>query len=314
MAIIGRVALPLAVALPLLALLILIAISRSLRPLSNLSRAVAQRSADHMSPLILDEVPDEARPLVQSLNNLLERLRHSLEAENRFTADAAHELRTPLAVIRAQAQVAQASTDEAERSRALASIVEGADRATRLAVQLLTLARAEHDAPLPDTPVDLGEVARACIASRAETALQRQQQLSLRQHGVCIVKGQIDLLEALCGNLIDNALTYVPEGGRIEIQVTAAASSVQLRVIDDGPGVSKDDRERLLHRFYRAPGAQGSKTALDGSVSPRTKAQGSGLGLAIVRQIAQRHQALLQLTEGLEGRGLGVTVTFSQPR
>lgn len=294
--IIGKIALPLAFALPLLAVLVWVAVSRGLRPLTRLSRDVAARDARHLEPLTAESVPDEARPLVQALNDLLDRLGRSLAAEKRFTADAAHELRTPLAAIRAQAQVARASTDETQQRRALDSIIDGSDRATRLAVQLLTLARAERDVPLEGAAVDLAEVARACVAQRAEAALRRNQQLGFRHEGHTLVTGDADLLQSLCGNLIDNAIAYAGEGSRIEVEVIGGGHDARLRVLDDGPGVDRALRDRLTDRFFRAPG--------------QADRAGSGLGLAIAAQIARRHGASLILGEGLDGRGLGAQVVF----
>lgn len=294
--IIGNIALPLAMAFPLLAVLVWVAVGRGLRPLRNLSQEVTTRDAEHLLPLGTGSVPDEALPLVRALNALLDRLGRSLAAQKRFTSDAAHELRTPLAAIRAQAQVARASTDEAQRRRALDSILDGTDRATRLAVQLLTLARAERDVPLAGTPVNLAEVARACMAARAESALRRRQQLGFRQEGPTVVAGDADLLESLCGNLIDNAIAYAGEDCRIEVEVVADQQGVNLRVLDDGQGVDPALRDRLAERFFRAPG-HGDR-------------DGSGLGLAIASQIARRHGALLTLSAGLDGRGLGVQVVF----
>lgn len=293
--IIGRVALPLTIALPLLTVLIWIAIGRALRPLQSLSRAVSARDAEHLSALDPEGIPNEVHPLILSLNALLERLGRSLDAERRFTADAAHELRTPLAAIRAQAQVALASLDPAERQHALDGIIAGADRATRLAVQLLTLARAERETPLPDTQVDLGAVARQSIALRAEAALRKEQELSLGGDETAWLAGDADLLEALCGNLVDNAIAYVQPGGHIEVTLHVTPAGVRLQVLDDGPGVESTYRQRLLDRFYRVPG---------------NSSQGSGLGLSIAQHIARRHRATLTLTTGLDGGGFGVQVDF----
>ncbi len=293
--IVARVSLPLALSLPVLMLVVWLAIGRGLAPLAALSSAVSSRHANNLEPIALERVPREVEPLVASLNELLARLAHSLQTERRFTADAAHELRTPLAAIRAQAQIALGSEDKHERQHALERIIEGVDRSTRLASQLLTLARMDRPHGLTGSIATLDGVVKQCAGRFAEAALRKNQDLSVTSAGHCRVEGEENLLDALCSNLIDNAITYTQAGGRIEISVHTLADAVELVVRDNGPGVSSAHRVRLLDRFYRVAG---------------NDASGSGLGLSIVDQIARLHGAALSLQEGLEGKGLGVCVRF----
>jgi two-component system sensor histidine kinase QseC len=294
-AIVRRMLTPLLLALPGLALLIWLSIGRGLQPLQTLSVAVAARSASKLDLITLQRVPTEVEALVVSLNALLQRLSHSMDQERRFTADAAHELRTPLAAIKVQAEVALAAQQRPQRDQALHGIIEGINRTTRLSTQLLMLARLDHLTPESQQPVDLAELARQCAARYAGSALDKDIDLSVSAAAVFLLHGDAMLLETLIGNLIDNAIRYTPPQGNIEISVEASAGHIRLQVKDDGPGLSEPDRERVLRRFYRVEG---------------NAASGSGLGLSIVERIAQAHGATLLLGSGLHDRGLGVCVQF----
>lgn len=289
-----RMLAPLLFALPGLALLIWLSIGRGLQPLQSLSAAIAARSADKLDLITLN-VPKEVQALVASLNGLLQRLAHSMTQERRFTADAAHELRTPLAAIKVQAEVALAAQDRQQRDQALHGIIEGINRTTRLSEQLLMLARLDHLAPESQQTVDLAELARQCAGRHAGNALDKDIDLSVSACAPSRVRGDPVLLEALIGNLIDNAIRYTQPQGCIEVGIEPAGKCMRLSVKDDGPGLSAQDKERVLHRFYRAEGSGAS---------------GSGLGLSIVERIAQVHRATLTLETGLQGKGLGVIILF----
>lgn len=290
-----RMLAPLLLALPGLALLIWFSIGRGLQPLQSLSAAIAARSAGKLDLITLYGVPTEVQTLITSLNDLLQRLSHSMDQERRFTADAAHELRTPLAAIKVQAEVALAAQDKPQQDQALHGIIEGINRTTRLSEQLLMLARLDHLTPESQQSVELVELARQCAARSADSALDRDIDLSVNSATPCQVWGDPVLLEALIGNLIDNAIRYTQPQGCIEVGIQTTRESVMLTVKDDGPGLSQQDKERVLHRFYRA---EGNGTS------------GSGLGLSIVERIAQVHRATLELETGLHGRGLGVRILF----
>jgi len=285
---------PLLVALPLLGVGLLLAIGRALAPLRALAEAVAARDPQRLEPVAADHVPREVRALDDRLNGLFARIETSLERERAFTADAAHELRTPLAAIRAQAQVAQASDDDAERAHALDQVIAGCDRATRLSEQLLTLARLEAGEWRERLgPCDLGDVAREVLAEAAQTAHSRGVAVELHAEASVAVRGDASLLHVLLRNLVDNALRYGAGGSAVRIEIGHSESRAVLRVIDQGPGIPVAERSRVLDRFYRGLG---------------TGEGGAGLGLAIAARIATLHGAALDLDEGPGGRGLAVTV------
>lgn len=288
--------LPLAVALPLLAVALSLAIGRALGPLRALADAVATRDPKRLEPVAVEHVPREVRVLVDRLNDLFVRIETSLERERAFTADAAHELRTPLAGIRAQAEVARAAAADAERRHALDSVIAGCDRAVHLAEQLLTLARLEAEAwPERFAGCDLAAVARAVLAELGQTAHSRGVALALDAPEPVSVRGDAALLHVLVRNLADNALRYGASGGRVRVEVEGGRHGAVLRVEDQGLGLPPEARARVLDRFHRELG---------------TGESGAGLGLAIAARVAALHGARLVLAEGSGGRGLAVSVTF----
>lgn len=289
---------PLVIALPLLALAGWWAVRRGLLPLRALSQTLEQRGPQALEPVTLEGLPQEMQPLVRALNTLLERIAGMLETERRFTADAAHELRTPIAAIRAQAQVALgAGSDEAARQHALQTTLAGCDRATHLVEQLLTLARLDATPGAAMASLDLGALARSVLAELAPTALARGQQLELEAVGAARVPGVEALLGVLLRNLVDNALRYSPDGARVRVRVAAQDAAVLLQVEDSGPGLPDEALQRLGERFYRPPGQS---------------LPGSGLGWSIVRRIAQVSGAQVQAARSAELGGLAVTVRWPQ--
>jgi two-component system sensor histidine kinase QseC len=291
--------LPLLFALPLLALALWWAVRQGLAPLRQLSRLLGQRQPQALEPLIVTEMPLEIQPLVQSLNELFERIEHMVATERRFTADAAHELRTPIAAIRAQAQVALgAGTDTEQRDRALHFTLAGCDRATRLVQQLLTLARLESTATSTVTSgsnVDLSAVTRRIAAELAPTALARQQSLELDAGASCPVAGDEILVGVLVRNLIDNALRYSPDGARVHVRVALASKQAQLWVEDSGTGMTEQDMVRLGERFFRVLGSE---------------QPGSGLGWSIVRRIANVFGVQIKVSRSELLGGLAVCVCW----
>jgi two-component system sensor histidine kinase QseC len=285
----------LVLALPLLGLLVWFSIQRGLQPLRRLSEAISSRDASNLDSLQLQQVPDEVRPLITALNSLLQRLARSLDKERAFTADAAHELRTPLAAIKVQAEVALLAGDGASRRQAIEQVISGVNRTTHLVQQLLLLARVEHVGL--DTPqaVDLGRMATDCVARYADEAGRRGIECDLETEAGCVLQGDAAMLTVLLDNLLDNAIKYGRAGGHIFIGVGRRASALWLRVEDDGEGVSEADRARLHDRFFR----------VEGHVTP-----GSGLGLSIVEKIAMAHGGVVEIGAGRSGRGFGVNVVF----
>lgn len=286
-----------ALALPILALAVGWAVYGGLRPLRRLGAAVAARQPQALHPVVLDDAPSELRPVVSELNGLFERMTTLLDAERRFTADAAHELRTPIAAIRTQAQVALGETGEARRRHALQATLEGCDRAARLVDQLLMLARLESQEARPSAPVDLAALARQVAGELAPKALGKGQALEVEADGPCRLPGDETLLAVLLRNLVDNAIRYSPGGARIRIKVEARAGRVALGVEDSGPGMSGPDRARLGERFFRVPGSA---------------ATGSGLGWSIARRIASVHGLALEAAPSAELGGLAVRVSLSK--
>jgi two-component system sensor histidine kinase QseC len=274
------------------------AVRQGLAPLRGLSRHLAGRQPQALEPLPTTNLPAEMQPLVRALNGLFERIQSLIESERRFTADAAHELRTPIAAIRAQAQVALgAGPDEAQRNHALHATLAGCDRATRLVEQLLMLARLEA-APEPAPPlatVNLSALAQRLAADLAPAALARHQTLALEAPDVCPVAANELLLGVLVRNLLDNALRYSPDGAQVLVQVGLESGQVVLQVKDSGPGLSEAEMARLGERFYRVLGSGQS---------------GSGLGWSIVQRIAEVLGAHVQVSRCADLGGLKVSVRW----
>ncbi len=289
-----KTAKPLWVTLPLLLIAIYFSVRRGLKPLDVLASEVATRSPDNLTPLAARAVPREAQPLVAAINRVFYRLDSALENERRFTADAAHELRTPLAAARIQAQVAQLAGNPEQRAHALAQTVAGLDRATRLVEQMLRLARLDPLGQLPQSrPVGLVDLAQRVAAGVQDALPQARIRLALADD-VPPVHGDPDLLEVALRNLLDNAIRYSPAGSEVIVVVKKEGGSRTLSVQDNGPGVPADELPRLLERFYR-----GSSAA----------AEGSGLGLTIVGRIAELHGARLELANR-DGGGLEVRLRW----
>lgn len=295
--------------LPLAVLLVWLALVRGIRPLSELEQRIRARKPDDLSPIDDQFVPQEVAPLVSSINDLLERLKTSLSNQKRFLADAAHQLKTPLAGLRMQAEMAQKATPGEEVHRSLQQIAKSSVRATHTVNQLLALARAETTGrSLPTVPVDLAQVVRDVVEDSVPRALDLRIDLGYegpdQVPAECLMDGNPTLLRELVRNLVDNALHYTPSGGVVTARVLVDRfSGVQvLQVEDDGPGIPAEERELVLEPFYRALG---------------TNVDGSGLGLAIVRQIVAQHGATLEMEDTHAGRvqrrGLRVSVRFAPP-
>lgn len=296
-AVLAGVLMPLMLALPLLGLVGWLAVRQGLSPLRHLSQAVARRRPQALEPVVLSDLPTELTPVVQSLNALFERINQMLASERRFTADAAHELRTPIAAIRTQAQVALgAAGDAAQRERALRYTLQGCDRAVHLVEQLLTLARLEDSDMLASArTLDLAALAQSVAADLALTALGRGQTLVLQAPTPCQIVADEALTRVLVRNLLDNALRYSPDGAHVQVTVRTDAEAVHLQVDDSGPGLQEAEIARLGERFYRVLGSEQS---------------GSGLGWSIVRRIATVSSAQLAVRRSALLGGLCVAVQW----
>lgn len=287
---------PLLMGMPLLALALWWSVRRGLRPMMEIGQALARRAADDFTPIERRDAPSEMKPMLDALDSLFERVSTLLAGERRFTADAAHELRTPLSAIRAQAQVALAETDPDLRRRALAATIEGCDRASRLTGQLLALARLDAQAGGANEAVELHSLVRQVLAEMADRALAKSQDLRFEQaDGPAVVHGDRVLLAALVRNLADNAIRYAPPSAAIEVRLHGTAGHVVLTVENSGNAPGAQDMARLGERFHRALGSGEA---------------GSGLGLSIVRRIAQLHGAGLGFSRSSRLGGLRVEVSF----
>ncbi|AZZ44059.1 two-component sensor histidine kinase [Pseudomonas sp. Choline-3u-10] len=288
---VGKIArrslLPDLIGLPLLALLIWLAVGWGLRPLAHMAQLLKNRDPDNLAPLLLAPLPQELEPVAASLNRLLQQVNQLVDREKRFIADAAHELRTPLAVLRIHAQNAQQAGSEADRDEALRQLLAGVDRTTRVVTQLLTLARLEPSAQqLRLAPLDMRRLTRDTLAELTPLAIARDQELTLEidEHGDYSLTGDAASLATLLQNLVGNALTYTPSGGRIEVQLRSTPDKLIIEVADSGPGIAPELREQLFERFVRLG---------DG--------QGAGLGLSIVARIAELHGATVELLDSALG-------------
>jgi len=288
---------------PLLGLLIWIIIGKGLSPLRRITNELSSRDPGHLAPVDLSHVPSEIKPLVDELNKLFLRLQRALDREKRFAADAAHELRTPLAGLKTQTQVALKITDTEERNEALKKLIRSVDRCTHIIEQLLTLSRLVPEEPhlLQDiSNVNLHNLAVEIITMLVPKAIEKDIDLELICPNKAVtVKGNNTALGILLRNLIDNAIRYSPEGAYVKVAITDKKSHIVLSVIDNGPGIPPELRSRVFERFFRVLG---------------NKAPGSGLGLAIVQQIASLHKAEVKLTAPESGQGLQVDIYFPNKR
>ncbi len=275
----------LGISLPLLALLIWFGVGRAMGPLYRIARAVGRRELANLEPIPMHGVPTEAKSLVEALNDLFKRLRGALENIYSFTSNAAHELRTPLAALKTHAQVASRTNDDAMRREALAQVIIGADRATYLVDQLLTLARLDPEAvSLNDETTNLQAVSEEVLAELAPDALAKDIDISLSARCRGMVPGKQGMLSILVRNLVENAIRYTPRAGRVAVSLFEDGDDIVLRVSDSGPGIPKEEREKIFKRFYRCLG---------------TGTSGSGLGLSIVQRIAEIHDARISLDESI---------------
>jgi len=283
--IIKGVILPEFIILPVALALIWFALSRGLSPLAELQRRIRERRPDDLSPIEYGQVPEEIAPLVRSLNDMLERLSQSIQVQKRFIADAAHQMKTPLAGMRMQSELALRETSLEGIHRSLEQLSKSSESATRLVNQLLALARAENQTPEAKAfePVELCELARNVVHDWVPASLNRRLDMGFEQPGhPVMVTGNPTMLREMLSNLIDNALRYTPAGGSVTIRVRAEEEQRRafIEVEDTGPGIAPSERPHVFERFYRVLG---------------TNTEGSGLGLAIVREIVQQHDAAIDV-------------------
>ncbi|MGA9395582.1 MAG: sensor histidine kinase N-terminal domain-containing protein [Azonexus sp.] len=295
--IVASVILPQFVIIPLAVMLVWFGLSRGLRPLNRLRKRIENRDPADLSPIATHRVPEELEPLVEAFNEMLVRMKRNVEAQQRFVADAAHQMRTPLTGLKTQAQFAIREADPEALRHALRQIAAGVDRAGRLVNQLLTLARAEggEAAQHHHEPLDLVALMREVVEDWVMVALAKPIDLGYEADESAMVNGNLFLLQELAKNLIDNALRYTPADGRVTCRVLCFGSKVILEVEDNGVGITEAQAEMVFERFYRADDAA---------------TEGSGLGLAIVQEIAAQHNASASLRPNPTGHGSVARVVF----
>jgi two-component system sensor histidine kinase QseC len=282
---------------PISIIIIFFSIRAALKPLQRTITEVKSRALENLKPIETTKVPIEVQPLVEEINSLLSRLEQTYAREKRFTADAAHELRTPLAALKTQAQVAQTAHDEQSHQMALNKINQCVDRCARVVTQLLTLSQLRPDVPLKDVQtVDLSKLALDIISEVAIDAVQKHIEISFDQSpSPALTHGNATLLQVLMRNLIDNAIRYTPEHGQVHISTQVDAQQAIFTVEDTGPGVAPELYDRIFDRFYRELG---------------NTATGSGLGLSIVQQIVELHGATIKVSKPEKHSGLKIKVFF----
>ena len=282
---------------PFLGFLIWVIVGRGLDALKSVAREVKHRAPTYLKPVSLEAVPTEIEPLVVELNNLFKRLSLAFERNKRFTADAAHELKTPLAALSTQTQVAlRADTPEARKS-ALLKVLASVNRSTHMVQQLLTLSRMDPEASVNEpVKINLGRQAAEVAALLAPEAIAKNIELELlKPDSKATIMGNVTYLNILIRNLVDNAIRYNSENGFVKIDINEDDEHVILSVIDDGPGIDEESRQRVFERFFRVIG---------------NKSTGSGLGLGIVFQIAELHRAKIKLITPDNGKGIEFRILF----
>jgi len=297
--IIVRMVLPQGMLILLAGLAVWYGVGRGLAPLSTLRKEIENRSHRDLSALPEEQAPQEVRPLIHAMNGLLARLGGAIEAQQRFIADAAHQLRTPIAGLKTQTELALRQTQPNDVQVTLRQLQTATEQSTRLINQLLSLARAEPGASREHAieRLDLARLARDTTTEWVPRALARRIDLGYDGgDGAAWVVGDAFLLGELLRNLLDNAILYTQEGGQVTVRVAGGADAVVLSVEDNGPGIPDQERERVFERFYRVLGTG--------------VAEGCGLGLAIVREIALTHRADVVLATAAGGQGTVVRVTF----
>ena len=287
--------LPQAMLIFLAPLVVWIGISKGMLPLSALQRDLARRSHLDLSPVDANIAPEEIRPVIDTINDLMARLKQVLEGQSRFVADAAHQLRTPLAGLHAQLELVSRQTSLEDARTELKPLMTGCDRMCRLVNQLLVLARSDHESGQTSVvSIDLNVLVAEVSKEWVSAAYRKKIDLGFAGAlSPSIVRGDLQLIKELVANLIDNAIRYTPQGGHVTARVVVNPPTIIVE--DNGDGIQPEERQRVFERFYRILGS---------------RADGSGLGLAIVQEIALAHKANVQLDTNANGKGTVVQVVF----
>lgn len=279
--------------LPVMGLFIWILINKGLQPLNQVISQVRKRHPEHLQPLKILHTPKEIQPLIIEINQLLQRLKEGLAREQHFAADAAHEIRTPLAIIKTLAQTALNSNNEQESKLALKKIIDNVDRGTHVMMQLMDMSKTMPDIHKKThfKTLNLAKLASECLSELVPQALEKNIELEFETEEPCPdIHGNPIALNVLIRNLVDNAIRYSPKDTHIYVTIYPTEESVVLEIRDEGPGIPKAKKDKVFERFYRAQNQHAPK--------------GTGLGLAIVKQIAELHHAQWSLEEPLSGTGV----------
>ncbi len=293
-----RALFPVAMLIPLSWLLVGMVVSRLLRPLEAITEAVIHRDAASRTPLPTKNVPEEVAPLIQAMNDLIARLGEALELQRQFLSDAAHELRTPLAALQLQIENLARNHSREDLDIRIEEMRRGSQRASHLVGQLLKIARYEaQNKPIVRSEIDLNAFVKICIADFIPLADHRSIDLGMTHDEAAIIMGTPEDLRILIGNLIDNALRYTPEGGKVDVSVSILDHDAVVEVLDTGPGIPESLLPRVFDRFFRVAGQE---------------TEGSGIGLAIVKAVAQRESAKVVLANRQDRRGLNARIVFGR--
>lgn len=292
-----RLVVPYLILIPVLLFLLWWAIAQGLKPLKLVTDEVSRLDERHLTALNVEEVPEEIQPLINALDSLFEKLRSSFDKERRFSADAAHELRTPLAALRTHVQLMRSDKEADKFKNSLDKIMLAVDRASHVVDQLMNLVKYDEGSMVPKlVMLDLRDLAVQVAADLVPFALEKNIDLSVAEGIAAKVYGDEAALGMLIRNLIDNAIRYTQRDGKVSVYFSSNATSVSLHVSDNGPGVENEDYEKVFERFHRGEGHVLS---------------GCGIGLAIVDEIARLHMAEIKLSKPLQHSGLHVEVVFA---
>ncbi len=281
-------------------LIISISVKKGLAPLTDLQNAVSNRSEQNLSPINLPNIPEEVYLVANSVNHLMQQLQNLIASQNRFIADAAHQLRTPLAGAQAQLELAELEGNPAILKSTLPKVHLSLDRLLHTVNQLLVLAKSQPEAisMIKMEPVDLNRITKAVAADMVPTAIQKNIDLGFESSAIpAVVMGNVERLKELLYNLIDNAIRYTQSGGKVTVAINVTHTKVELMVVDNGPGISVIERDKIFDRFHRVVG---------------TGEEGSGLGLAIVKDITNLHGASISVSDNKKHQGLQVLVCFNR--
>lgn len=287
--------LPQLLVLPLVGLIIWAGVMWGLSPLTKLSSLIRDRHAGSLHPINVPAVPQEVAPVIDAINDLMQRMAEGLEKEKHFSNYAAHELRTPLAALKTQVQVALRSHDRTQQQELFAETLHGIDRMSHLVDQLLTFVRVQKQEPATESRIYLAALLRDVMAHVATIARQRTISLQVNLDDQVRVTGHPEMLRVMMNNLVDNAIKYTPDGSMVAVTLVATRQEAILSITDQGPGIQPRDRPYIFDRFYRAADVM---------------ADGSGLGLAIVKWVADQHQLVIQVAENPQGRGTQFSIHF----